>query len=336
MGSYLNAGMGFGGPGFDDVYILSLPTFTWIKTYPLDRNGTGDYPSHSLSCNIVNQGSQMLTIGGSFPKDNTCDYEQVWGVHNADLGNQIKDNFQKVWAEYAPGLVGYKVPEFVTAVIGGNENGSATKTTPAAGFVNRDIGILLGMKAKLPNRTRADDGRTDPTLSGKPALSRNAIIGIAVGGGVALIALLAGLWWFIRNKRRQNEPPAAPAELPDPAMTKSPYPQSPYPQSQFAQSPYAHSQYAQSPFSPPSEMGGGGYHVGELDAGQSIIPGGQSVRSWDDGHGNQDYGNQVHENPVYGDETYGNQAYGNQAYGNQGYGNQGYGKPLYCVVDRST
>ena len=66
---------GEAGAGFDDVYILSLPSFTWVKMYPLDRpaNKTGDYPHHSLTCSVVAGGSQMLIIGGTFPSTDDCD-----------------------------------------------------------------------------------------------------------------------------------------------------------------------------------------------------------------------------------------------------------------------
>ncbi|KAI5458304.1 hypothetical protein BGZ63DRAFT_474676 [Mariannaea sp. PMI_226] len=217
---YLNAGLGFGGDGYDDVYILSLPSFQWIKTYPLDRNGTGEYPSHSLSCNVVNDGSQMLTIGGSFPEnDDTCDYEQVWGVHNIDLGNQVKDNFQKTWSEYVPALFGYNVPQYVTKVIGGTKDGGATHTKPSDGFVDHDIGILLATKAEFPNRTRADDGRSDPAMAkaGKKSgssLSHGAIIGIAVGGAIVLLAIIVCLWLFIRKHKRKSEPEFVPPTTP--------------------------------------------------------------------------------------------------------------------------
>ncbi|KAF4447203.1 hypothetical protein F53441_9250 [Fusarium austroafricanum] len=210
---YLNAGIGLEGSGFDDVYVLSLPSFTWIKTYPLDRNGTGDYPSHSLSCDIVNKGSQMLTIGGTFPNDDsTCDVDEVWGVHNIDLGNRIKSNFKKVWAGYEPTLFGYKVPSFVSSVIGGNKDGKATKKEPEAGFVNHDLGTLLGMKAAFTPRKRLKDGRTDPAkatpseaTSSKSGLSTGAIVGISVGAGVGLLGVLAGLY-LLRRRRQKTSP----------------------------------------------------------------------------------------------------------------------------------
>ncbi|KAF4339537.1 hypothetical protein FBEOM_6531 [Fusarium beomiforme] len=215
---YLNGGLGLDGPGFDDVYILSLPSFTWIKSYPLDRNGTGEYPSHSLSCDVVNKGSQMLTIGGAFPDGgSTCDVDEVWGVHNIDLGNRIKSNFKKVWAGYEPTLFGYKVPSFVTSVIGGKEDGGATKLKPDYGFVDHDLGTLLSMKAVFASRTRLDDGRVEPgtdtsdkASSKKSGLSTGAIVGIAVGAGILLV-VLAGLWLMRRKKKAQLSTQSAPA-----------------------------------------------------------------------------------------------------------------------------
>lgn len=183
----------------------------------------------------------MLTIGGAFPKDETCDVEEVWGVHNIDLGNQIKSNFKKVWAGYEPSLFGYKVPSFVTSIIGGTEDGGATKLKPDYGFVNHDLGTLLSMKATFTNRTRLDDGRTDPRASeseggssSKAGLSKGAIIGIAVGAGVVVLAVLIALWLLRRKRKIQRDIQSAPTtesfySVPYMPQTSSPlnFPQSP-------------------------------------------------------------------------------------------------------------
>ncbi|KAF5585809.1 uncharacterized protein FSUBG_12326 [Fusarium subglutinans] len=201
-----------------------------------------DHSSYNiLSCDIVNQGSQMLTIGGVFPKDETCDVEEVWGVHNIDLGNQIKTNFKKVWAGYEPSLFGYKVPSFVSSVIGGAEEGGATKLKPDYGFVNHDLGTLLSMKAVFTKRTKLDDGRIDPMAAAseggsnsKSQLSTGAIIGIAVGAGVVVLAVLIGLWLIRRKRKAQHDIQSAPMtessySVPYMPQTSSPlyFPQSP-------------------------------------------------------------------------------------------------------------
>ena len=71
---YLYGGLSMNGSAFDDVYILSLPSFTWIRWWPT-QPGPGR-PHHSLSCNIIGR-SQMLVIGGTFPGDQDCDSPNV-------------------------------------------------------------------------------------------------------------------------------------------------------------------------------------------------------------------------------------------------------------------
>lgn len=101
--------------GFDDVYILSIPSFTWTKWYPTDPDAQA-YPHHSLTCNVIN-GAQMLIIGGTFPTSNDCDAADVWGTHNLNLG---KDNDKNAsWAFFDPNITQYKVPPELIAKIGG-------------------------------------------------------------------------------------------------------------------------------------------------------------------------------------------------------------------------
>jgi hypothetical protein len=75
--------------GYDDVYILSMPSFVWIKMYP--NTTIEQYPHHSSSCNVID-GSQMIIIGGNFPLDNTdCDAPAQYGAHGLDMGEQNAD-----------------------------------------------------------------------------------------------------------------------------------------------------------------------------------------------------------------------------------------------------
>ncbi|OCL04949.1 hypothetical protein AOQ84DRAFT_106417 [Glonium stellatum] len=100
--------------GFDDVYILSIPSFTWIKWYPT-TSGTA-YPHHSLTCNVVN-GAQMIIMGGTFPNSTDCDAPGVYGLHNLNLG---KENSQgAMWYQFLPNVTSYNVPSEIIATIGG-------------------------------------------------------------------------------------------------------------------------------------------------------------------------------------------------------------------------
>ena len=58
---YLYGGLGVppNGLGFDDVYILSMPSFTWLKWWPTEP-GSGR-PHHSMTCNVINR-SQVRSL----------------------------------------------------------------------------------------------------------------------------------------------------------------------------------------------------------------------------------------------------------------------------------
>lgn len=206
MLSYLYGGAGEeqGSSGFDDIYILTLPTFTWIKMYP-EGNGTGDYPHHSFTCNVVNE-AQMLIHGGFFPLTNDCDVPDQWGLHDMSLGRQNKD--KSPWMLYDPELTKYAVPTDIISVVGGNPTGGATKTAPADGFDHQDLKALMTRTASAGSRTATRDV-SGPTETGDhesgATLSTGAIAGIAAGGAVALIAVLVTCFCLIRKHRRRRE-----------------------------------------------------------------------------------------------------------------------------------
>lgn len=184
--------------------IVTIPTFTWIKLYPNDGNVTGQYPHHSLSCNVVNKG-QMLVIGGTFPLSDECDAAPQWGAHNLVLGQQ-SDPDANPWQLYSPNLTTYAVPDEIISVVGGEATGGATRTSPAGGFDNPDLDVLMTKRASVASRTptRPIPGATGSgnSSAGSGRLSTGAIVGIAVGGGIALIALIAGVCLFARRRRR--------------------------------------------------------------------------------------------------------------------------------------
>jgi hypothetical protein len=117
--SYLYGGYGFGNrPAYDDVYILSLPSFTWIKVFPLD--GSDSKPSQvghgGCSANVINR-AQMLVVGGWFPLFDKCDTPEGQGQHNMVLGYNGGDS--KLWDKFDPQLDDYVVPSPIIAAIGG-------------------------------------------------------------------------------------------------------------------------------------------------------------------------------------------------------------------------
>ena len=121
MLSYMYGGAGFGAnsSGYDDLYILSLPSFTWIKWW--ENPSSSARPHNMLSCNVVNK-AQMLIVGGSFPKDQSnCDSSPSWGTHNVDLNEPAPGQASfNPWNTYQPNLTSYAVPSAIISVIGGS------------------------------------------------------------------------------------------------------------------------------------------------------------------------------------------------------------------------
>ncbi|KAK4190088.1 autophagy-related protein 3 [Podospora australis] len=200
---YGGAGMEPDTSGFDDVYILTIPSFQWIKMYPDDGNVTGSNPHHSLTCNVVDHG-QMLILGGTFPTSDTCDYPEDRGLHNLYLGDHSSE--KAGWHTYRPNLTTYAVPDLVTKAIGGSGGGGATKTIPDQGFNHRNLRVLMTRKANLPTRTatRAIPTATGATENSSSPISTGAIAGIAVGGAAVLAGILGSCWFIRRHRRRRR------------------------------------------------------------------------------------------------------------------------------------
>ncbi|KAJ5882785.1 uncharacterized protein N7473_011047 [Penicillium subrubescens] len=105
---------------YDDVYILSLPSFVWIKAY----NGTSRHGRSGHQCFGVLP-SHMLVVGGLYKDPSFC---LEGGILQTFSLNDLE--FQTT---YSPELVEeYRVPNVVTRQIGGTAKGKATQTAPAS------------------------------------------------------------------------------------------------------------------------------------------------------------------------------------------------------------
>ncbi|KAF2673245.1 hypothetical protein BT63DRAFT_151080 [Microthyrium microscopicum] len=189
--------------GFDDIYILSIPSFTWIKWYPTAPGAA--YPHHSLTCNVIN-GDQMIVMGGTFPNASTCDAPGVYGFHNMDLGKQNPDNAK--WYQFQNNKTSYQVPSEIVAVVGGDGSGSATKKAPDAGFGNPDLSVYMTRKASAASTRTATRAipKSTGTSKGGSSSHTGAIIGGAVAGGV-IVLVLVSLLVFCCLKRRKTQAP---------------------------------------------------------------------------------------------------------------------------------
>jgi hypothetical protein len=60
----------------------------------------------------------MIIMGGTFPSSDNCDIPETLGQHNLNLGENVPGT-QSRWYEFLPDLEIVKVPEVITALIGG-------------------------------------------------------------------------------------------------------------------------------------------------------------------------------------------------------------------------
>ena len=100
---------------FDDIWVLSLPSFTWTKVY------SGISPRFAHTCHLVGNRT-MLTVGGVananqmqglyYGSTPPCDWE------TAGLG--VYDMSDLVWGSvYNASAPAYEVPDPVISTIGG-------------------------------------------------------------------------------------------------------------------------------------------------------------------------------------------------------------------------
>ncbi|RGP76880.1 hypothetical protein FLONG3_4963 [Fusarium longipes] len=231
---YIFGGRGFPPfeTGYDDIYILTIPSFQWIRgPYPGYENGTGTYPKSMMSCNVVDN-TQMLVIGGSYANasEKICDVPPIQGVHNMNLGKQNEED--AIWARYQDDLTTYEVPIDIRTAIGGSATGGATKTTPVSGFDAPDLEVLMERTAESGTRsaTRATSTSTKAPPSSSPSdepssssLSSGAIAGIAVGCTIAGLLALGGCGFLIWRRRKHYSGPRGVAAPPSQGETPMAY-----------------------------------------------------------------------------------------------------------------
>lgn len=124
---------------YADVWILTVPSFTWIR---VDPSTLGDGPAARAGHHCAARDGQLVVVGGYTGTDSACEDTGVYAFDASGL--QWSDRFAAADADdHAPdddadnsvlaGSYGYRVPDAVQSVVGGSSDGGATATTPAAG-----------------------------------------------------------------------------------------------------------------------------------------------------------------------------------------------------------
>ncbi|KAF2116289.1 hypothetical protein BDV96DRAFT_491395 [Lophiotrema nucula] len=112
--------------GYDDVYVLSIPSFTWT---PIFQNGAS--PRWGHNCHVAGK-RQMVTVGGNITNTGICDWE-LKGVAFLDMSTAT-------WGSvFLTNTSEFTVPKQVLPATGGTIDGSATVTEPSKGWTDQDL-----------------------------------------------------------------------------------------------------------------------------------------------------------------------------------------------------
>lgn len=178
--------------GFDDVYVLSLPSFTWTSIFT-----DGQSPRWGHGCHRVGK-RQMVTVGGNTSNSGDCDWE-LKGVAFLDMTTVT-------WGSvFLTNTSSYGVPQKVLPATGGTQAGNATIKEPAKGWTNQGLKTVFAAQRKWSSSPTNGTTPVGPAPEVKKA-NVGAIAG-GVVGGVAILALIAGIFFFWKRRRdRALEP----------------------------------------------------------------------------------------------------------------------------------
>jgi hypothetical protein len=179
----------------DDVWILSIPSFTWIKAY----TGSRTHGRSGHYC-VTPYPDQMLVIGGVYQNQANCvegGIIQVFNLNTLEFQNTYDP---ETWSDY-------EVPTIVSKAIGGDGSGGSTNT---ASWSDSALGGIFGQKYSRQmthyypyesNNSSSSNGTASDPPSGSSGITKGAIIGISVAAAIIFFFVLILCALLIRRRR---------------------------------------------------------------------------------------------------------------------------------------
>lgn len=193
-------------PFYDDVWVLSLPSFTWTQI----NNGTDSHARAGHKC-FTPYPDQLMIIGGYPPLTGTSSNPKCLEGGPVAMFNLTSGEWMD---SYDPTKFGdYGVPEKVQAAIGGNAAGSATATKPTpSGWANSALGKVFATPyekkiAKYWPYPAAQTANPPAEPAPKPASKSSGLpswVGPVLGVILGLIALTCIIVLFCLWRRRKS------------------------------------------------------------------------------------------------------------------------------------
>ncbi|KAH8681017.1 hypothetical protein BX600DRAFT_9398 [Xylariales sp. PMI_506] len=193
----------------DDVWVLSLPSFQWVKV----TAGSADHARAGHQC-VKPYPDQMITIGGFTPltggEFSCLEDDGILQVYNLSTGTWLDSYDPSVWSEYV-------VPDKVLSVIGGDATGGATLTTPSpSGWVTTGLSNVFSVSytstistwypyaSVTTNNTRPDLPTSSPSSSGGTPKWVAPVLGVVLSLVFITAVVVAILLYRRRKLLRKN------------------------------------------------------------------------------------------------------------------------------------
>ncbi|KAI0432569.1 hypothetical protein F5Y09DRAFT_135858 [Xylaria sp. FL1042] len=195
---------------YTDVWILTIPSFTWIK---IDTSNNEPPARAGHSC--AARDGQIVVVGGYIDEEIPCEQPGIYAFDASNLVWQSSFNAADHPADdnadntVLAGSYGYQVPGAVQSVIGGSSEGGATATQPASGPATdgpfkTGVPPVFTITGTASTATVTNPGSGDP---GSPDNSDAHRGGTIAAGVVAALAGLSALYlgfcaWLWRRQVR--------------------------------------------------------------------------------------------------------------------------------------
>ena len=208
----------------NDIYVLSVPSFQWIKVSPQGNDAFGRW-GHSC---VVWEDAQMLVLGGLIENSLTGGgVANQAGCNSSHPPFLVLDTTSFTWQSSFKPQRSYSVPQAVYQVIGGDYRGLSSMKGPTGGWNNSDLEAIfattvpkISQPTSFPPVAASATGNPTagvsvPTNSATPqqgggGLSTTAIAGLAGGiGGLVVVMIAAVIIFLVVRRRRRKTAPMA-------------------------------------------------------------------------------------------------------------------------------
>lgn len=179
---------------YDDVVILSIPSFTWTSVWKV-----GETPRYGHNCHRAGK-RQIITVGGKGRY--RCDWEKK--------GLAFLDLTTLAWGSVFNGeQPDYTVPQNVWDATNGNGDGKATIGEPKQGWTEEGLGqVFRKSRYTIPSTwDLSSEPKPDVPDDEKQKKKKKTSVGVIAGsviGGLIGVSLIARILFIIHCQRVQT------------------------------------------------------------------------------------------------------------------------------------